>query len=151
MSEEIKIEDNVAPEVVEEAIAPAPVEELDVTAEPEVVVEDIAPAAETSEVSVEEDNVVSSKLPEVKAEPKSSLDAKSGVFKAKEPKKKAVKEEPAVKTVAVYSGKNLHWAGVGSLVRGYSIVSEAVAEKWIAKSSNVRLATPEEVAKEFGL
>lgn len=142
MSEEIKNEDTVAPEVVEELV---------VAPEPEAVVEDIAPAVETAEVVVEEDNVVASKLPEVKAEPKPSLDSTSGVFKAKEPKKKAVKEEAAPKTVAVYSGKNLHWAGVGSLVRGYSILPEAIAEKWIAKNSNVRLATPEEVAKEFGL
>jgi hypothetical protein len=151
MSEEIKIEDTVAPEVVEETVVSAPVEEPVVATEPEVVAEDIAPVAEATEIAVEEDNVVASKLPEVKAEPKPSLDSSSGVFKAKEPKKKVVKEAPVAKTVAVYSSKNLHWAGVGSLIRGYSIVSEAAAEKWIAKSSNVRLATPEEVAKEFGL
>lgn len=52
--------------------------------------------------------------------------------------------------VAVYSSKNLFWYGVGELKAGYSILSKEDADKWLAKSNRVRLATPEEVAKHYG-
>ena len=52
-------------------------------------------------------------------------------------------------SVAVYSTKNVTWAEVGKVYRGYNIVSKDAAEKWLTRS-HVRLATPEEVAKEFG-
>jgi hypothetical protein len=53
--------------------------------------------------------------------------------------------------VAVFSTKNVSWPEIGSKVyRGYNIVKKEAAEKWVTKDF-VRLATPEEVAKEFGL
>jgi DNA-binding protein H-NS len=61
--------------------------------------------------------------------------------------KKAQKKE---ETVAIYSSRNVTWNGVGKVYIGYNIVSKAVAEQWL-KRDHTRLATPEEVAKEFGL
>lgn len=52
--------------------------------------------------------------------------------------------------VAVYSSKNVSWPGVGSVTKGYNIVSKEQSEKW-ATRNHIRIATPEEVAQEFGL
>jgi hypothetical protein len=62
--------------------------------------------------------------------------------------KAKVKEKPQEK-VALYSIKNLHWSGVGSLERGYNIVSKEDSEKWLVRR-DVRIATPDEVAKFYG-
>lgn len=75
----------------------------------------------------------------------------TGTVKKKAPAKKTepeVEEDPD-NTLAVYSSKNLHWPGVGSLPRGYSVIPAKTAEKWVSRNKNVRLATPEEVAEEF--
>ncbi len=64
-------------------------------------------------------------------------------------------EEPSTvvkksnKTVAIHSTKNVSWSGVGKVYRGYNIVTPEQSEKWLTRS-HIRLATPEEVAKEFG-
>ena len=50
--------------------------------------------------------------------------------------------------VAVFSTRNVSWEGVGTISRGYNIMTQAKAEKWLTRS-HVRLATPEEVAKEY--
>jgi len=52
-------------------------------------------------------------------------------------------------TVAVYSEKNVSWSGVGKVYRGYNIVTQEQADKWLTRN-HCRLATPEEVAQEFG-
>ena len=53
------------------------------------------------------------------------------------------------KTVAIHSTKNVSWGGVGKVYRGYNIVTPEQAEQWLTRN-HIRLATPEEVAKEFG-
>jgi hypothetical protein len=53
-------------------------------------------------------------------------------------------------STAIHSTKNVSWAGVGNVKRGYNIVSQEVAEKWLTRS-HIRIATPEEVAREYGL
>lgn len=72
-------------------------------------------------------------------------------------KKPRAKKAPAVKTqtveeekVAIYADKNYYWGPAGKIYRGYNIVSKAKADLWLTKTG-VRLATPEEVAKEFGV
>lgn len=60
-------------------------------------------------------------------------------------KKTAKKEE----TVAIYSSRNVTWAEIGKVYIGYNIVSKSASEKWLTRD-HTRLATPEEVAKEFG-
>lgn len=51
--------------------------------------------------------------------------------------------------IAIYSERNVSWTDVGKVYRGYNIVTQAQADKWLTRS-HCRLATPEEVAKEFG-
>lgn len=63
-------------------------------------------------------------------------------------KKEAVTEKKP-EGVALYSTKNVSWQGVGSLKKGYNIVSEKEAAQWSPRS-HVRLATPEEVAAAYG-
>jgi hypothetical protein len=74
-----------------------------------------------------------------------------GVTATPRPVKQAVEASPtkSKKTVAIYSTKNVSWSSVGKVYRGYNIVTPEQAEKWLTRS-HVRLATPEEVAKEFG-
>jgi hypothetical protein len=64
-------------------------------------------------------------------------------------KKKQVKAPEKKETVALYSTKNVTWSEVGKVYRGYNIVSKEASEKWLTRS-HIRVATPEEVAKEFG-
>ncbi len=74
-----------------------------------------------------------------------------GVAQTPRPEKKAVMSmsKESKKTVAVHSTKNVSLPGVGKIYRGYNIVTPEQAEKWLTRS-HIRLATPEEVAKEFG-
>lgn len=58
------------------------------------------------------------------------------------------KVEDVAEKVAIYSTKNVSWAGVGKLHRGYNIVLKGAALKWLDKPF-ARLATPEEVAREL--
>jgi hypothetical protein len=64
-----------------------------------------------------------------------------------EPVKKTVKkkEEPKAATmVAVYSSRSVSWEGVGSVKRGYNILTPEQADRWL-KRVHVRLATPDEI------
>ena len=51
--------------------------------------------------------------------------------------------------VALHSTKSVRWEEVGTLSRGYNIVTQKQADKWLTRS-HVRIATPEEVQKAFG-
>ena len=51
--------------------------------------------------------------------------------------------------VAIFSQGNISWNGVGTLEKGYNIVTKEASVKWLTRK-NVRLATPEEVAKHYG-
>jgi hypothetical protein len=65
------------------------------------------------------------------------------------PRKKKEKAAEVKEKIALYSTKNVTWSEVGKVYRGYNIVDKAAAEKWLTRS-HIRVATPEEVAKEFG-
>lgn len=73
--------------------------------------------------------------------------ASASITKANK-KPKAV-EGKEVEKVAVYSSKNVTWTGVGKVYVGFNIVTKDQADKWLTRN-HTRLATPEEVAKEFG-
>jgi hypothetical protein len=60
------------------------------------------------------------------------------------------KLKPQKDLVAIYSSKNIYWSGVGKVLKGYNIVEKHNAEKWLIKPG-IRNATPNEVAKEYGL
>lgn len=68
----------------------------------------------------------------------------------KEIKKEPVKKDKKEKTVAIHSTRNVTWNGVGKVYRGYNIVDEETAAKWLTRD-HTRIATPQEVAKEYGL
>jgi ribonuclease E len=64
--------------------------------------------------------------------------------------KKAVKPEADLsEKVAIHSTKSVRWEEVGSISKGYNIVTKAQADKWLTRN-HVRIATPEEVKKAFG-
>jgi hypothetical protein len=52
-------------------------------------------------------------------------------------------------TVAIYSTRNVNWSGVGQVSKGYNIVTKQAADKWTTRD-HIRIATPEEVARDFG-
>jgi len=52
--------------------------------------------------------------------------------------------------VAVYSEKNMNWLGVGSVSKGYNIVTKEAADKWLTRKG-IREALPQEVATHYGL
>jgi hypothetical protein len=64
-------------------------------------------------------------------------------------KEKPAFAKPEPEKIALHSTKNVYWDSLGEIKKGYNIVRKDRAEKWLARS-HVRLATPEEVAKEFG-
>jgi hypothetical protein len=51
---------------------------------------------------------------------------------------------------ALFSTRSLYWPGVGRLINGYNIVTDTNAEKWMTLKG-IRVATPEEVAREYGV
>lgn len=83
----------------------------------------------------------------------STVSVGNGVIGSAGAERKTTPKAPTKKvendTVAIYSTKNADWRGVGSIAKGYNIVSVLQSEKWLTRN-HVRLATPEEVAKEFG-
>lgn len=113
---------------VEEAVE-APVEVTEEAAEPQLV-----------------DPVVEEPIIEQKVEKVEKADIP--LVKESKPKKK----EPAAETrkdVAVYSERNLYKYELGELSKGYSILPAAKADKWVASTKKVRIATPEEVARYY--
>lgn len=64
------------------------------------------------------------------------------------PKTKAAADQ--AEKVAIHSTRNVTWNGVGKVYRGYNIKPKEEAEKWLTRG-HIRLATPEEVAREFGV
>ncbi len=75
-----------------------------------------------------------------------------GVTKVEKVEKKVVtptKKNSSDDKVAIFSTKNVTWSEVGKVYRGYNIVTKEAADKWLTRD-HVRIATPEEVAKEFG-
>lgn len=64
-------------------------------------------------------------------------------------KPKGEKVDKPKQKVAVYSKGNIHWNGVGTLEKGYNIVTKEESVKWLTHR-HVREATPEEIAKHYG-
>lgn len=94
------------------------------------------PKTETTVVESIENNVVGTSTKSTKA--------------TKSPKLTTVKKEGKPEKVAIHSSKNVTWPGLGTVYRGYNIVLPEHADQWLTRT-HIRPATPEEVAKEFGL
>lgn len=138
--EEVKVEET--PVVVEAPVVNTPVETPAIEETPKVEEAPVAPTAIT--------NNFGQSTAEVQAVG-SVADGAIGVTSAPKPaaKKSAAKKAEKPETVAIHSTKNVTWDGVGKVYRGYNIVTKDASAKWLTRS-HVRLATPEEVAKEFG-
>jgi hypothetical protein len=52
--------------------------------------------------------------------------------------------------IPIHSEKNMHWNGIGSIKKGYNIVTEEAADLWLTRKG-IRKATAEEVASHYGL
>jgi hypothetical protein len=110
---------------------------------------------QVEEVKVEEapvvvENVITESAPAVKQGLGPVGNGAMGVasFKKEEKKSTAKVEAKKEETVAIHSTRNVTWSGVGKVYIGYNIVSKAAADKWLTRN-HTRIATPEEVAKEF--
>lgn len=141
-------------EAVKEEILAKKVEE----AVEEPVVEEAAVAEETRpELAEEPKDVITSgsQRPGKRSEDVAGITAVAngviGTGTVKPKPKNVVKqqEKPEVEKVAIYSSKNVTWTGVGKVYRGYNIVTKEQANKWLTRD-HVRVATPQEVAQEFG-
>jgi hypothetical protein len=124
----------------------------------EIKKEDVKEAVEekaTEPVLAEEENannIISSEIVDKPSKPKKPALAPVangvvGSSNANKPDKVAavVDEKP---TVAIHSTRNVSWNGVGKVSAGYNIVTKSAADKWLTRG-HIRLATPEEVAKEY--
>ena len=72
-----------------------------------------------------------------------------GSMAADGPKKKIKTEVDLSEKVAIHSTKSVRWEEVGAITKGYNIVTQAQADKWLTRG-HVRIATPEEIKKAFG-
>jgi|NOAtaT_6_FD_contig_61_3865885_length_689_multi_2_in_0_out_0_1 hypothetical protein len=154
---EVAVESSVAPETsVESPVIAEPVVEAPM---PETKVEEVA-AENSIQASVTEapeavDAITTSDFSRPSSDTVQGIGSVAngviGVADKPRPVKKAAPAAKAAKeeTVAIHSTKNVSWSGVGKVYRGYNIVSKSAAEKWLTRN-HVRMATPEEVAKEFG-
>jgi hypothetical protein len=136
--------------VIEEAPAVDPVIEEPVHVEPvveEAPIEEPKPIEPEAPVEVIHAPVYPSE-PEVQA--LGNVNGAIGATTAPVARKVVGKKPAANKeTVALRSTKNVTWSGVGKVYTGINIVDKDAADKWLTRS-HITLATPEEVAKEFG-
>ncbi len=146
--------ESIADDIVMDAIAEAVAEKVEELSAPEPVVEPVVEEAPVVVEPVKEDVITTPSMPGSDNINMVGLvgNGAIGSVTAPRPKKSVAKKSAPVKkaeTVAVYSTRNVTWNGVGKVYRGYNIVDKDAAEKWLTRD-HVRLATPEEVAKEFG-
>jgi exonuclease VII large subunit len=97
------------------------------------------------------ENVISSDKPATSPNLSVASNEENVIGSASADKKEAIRPtaEKEQEKVAIHSTKNVSWSGVGNLSRGYNIVTKAAAEKWLTRYYT-RIATPEEVARDFG-
>lgn len=77
----------------------------------------------------------------------------SGAIGSRAAERKEFVPEPTAKKIeqekiAIWSDKNIRWTEVGTLIKGYNLVTKEAAEKWL-KKGGIREATPEEVATYY--
>lgn len=140
--------------IVEETTYEAPVFEAPIAEDSVIEAPVVENVEETPIVEQAAESVVEAPAYEAPEEVQALGSVAAGVIGATTAPKTSAKKKPtkvAAKkdTVALYSTKNVTWAGVGKVYRGLNIVEKDAAEKWTTRS-HIRVATPEEVAKEFG-
>lgn len=102
-------------------------------------------------VSAFEEDVISSPEPVKNNKPSITYNEKgvmsSGKTNTEKSKPKAVKPKEE-KKVAVYSTRNVRWYEVGKVVKGYNILPESEAKRWLERD-HIRLVDPEEIKREL--
>jgi len=143
------------PVVETPVVEPTPVVEAPVVEAPKVE-ETPAEPAKQEEPAKEEpkpESVINAPVHPGQRAPQSLGSVEGGAIGAtvapRTPKAGPVKSSAKKETVALYSTKNVTWSGVGKVYHGYNIVDKDAADQWLTRS-HIRVATPEEVAKEFG-
>jgi DNA-binding protein H-NS len=107
-------------------------------------------AEEAAEIAAKKEAEATEEIAEEKEEPELVEEKVFDVAEEKPAKPEKTEKKSAEKTVALLSTRNVTWNGVGSVEVGYNIVTEEQAEKWLTRS-HITLATPEDVAKGYGL
>lgn len=167
MSNETEIED-VTPADLSEGEAEAPTDAAEIVEEEsaeEGVVDEVVAQAESIAADIktkikgvpetDDNNVIGSSRTKAQGGKKFGkiTETANGAIGSgpadRSPKVKA-KEVVEPAKVAVLSEKNILVEGLGKLNKGYNIFPKDVADNWL-KYSYVRLATPEEVAEEYGI
>jgi len=74
----------------------------------------------------------------------------TGTRKINQSEDKKIVEKKEYDKIAIHSTKNVYLPGVGKVLTGYNIVKRDAAEKWLTRD-HIREATPEEIAREYGL
>ena len=152
MSEDI-VKDDVVPAKLEDSetlVTAELVEKYNEAVEKQNAKIEAAKEAEEPKATKSE-NVIGSELPKENKPKKASLSDVNGAIGSSGANKKdkvAPKATAEVEKVAIFSTRNVTWNGVGKVYRGYNIVTKDQAEQWL-KRDHIRVATPEEVAKEF--
>lgn len=107
------------------------------------------------ELGSDDDVIDSPETPEIALQPSLGYD-NNGVLGSTAPAEQEVHAAPAAPSaplssdkVAVFSTRNASWGEFGKVYNGYNILSPKAAEAWLTRD-HCRIATPEEVAKEFG-
>lgn len=150
MSENVNNE-NIAEEISVPVAEPTKIEEPTKVEEVAKAEDAIVEEPKIEEAPVAKSDVIEIPKPSEKQGLGSVGNGAMGVAKFAEEKKAKPSAKPVAKeeTVAIHSTRNVTWQGVGKVYIGYNIVSKAAADQWLTRS-HTRLATPEEVAKEFG-
>ncbi len=107
-------------------------------------------AEEAEEIAAKKEAEATEEVAEEKEEPVLVEEKVFDVAEEKPAKAAKTEKKSAEKTVALLSTRNVNWNGVGSVQVGYNIVTEEQAEKWLTRN-HITLATPEDVAKGYGL
>jgi phage I-like protein len=107
-------------------------------------------AEEAEEIAAKKEAEATEEVAEEKEEPVLVEEKVFDVAEEKPAKAAKTEKKLAEKTVALLSTRNVNWNGVGSVQVGYNIVTEEQAEKWLTRN-HITLATPEDVAKGYGL
>lgn len=152
-SNEIQVENNQVVEdntpIVQETVVEAPVAETHI----QEVAQENNIEASISEVSEPVSAITTNDLAKSDADVQalgSVTNGVIGVTQVPRSSNNVSENKPAnVEKIAVYSTKNISVPGLGKVYRGYNIVNKDAADQWVNKSY-IRLATPDEVAKEFG-
>jgi hypothetical protein len=141
-----EINDVIVESLEAESVIPHPLVE-----EYEKAVEDLKKKSSKAAKAEEDkdDSVISSEATKFNPAPSIISNEDQVIGSNSANKKEVVAEQPEKDNVAIYSTRNVTWSGVGKVYRGYNIVTKAALEKWVTRD-HIRVATPEEVARDFG-